>query len=250
MDWRRAKPLERRQVFPDGIALVLREPVAWVAHIHLAHQRIARGLRQNGCRGNRQAFCVAPHDRLLRDREIPDTARVDKNVLRFERKAFDRAAHGQQPGPVNIDAVDLVDLGEADRPGYGKPLDLTGKPIARGGIEFFRVIDTAYARPWQKYNRRCRHRPCKRAHPGFINACDVEQAALPVFALKAQQLAQTLTLRALRKKRRRATASRMAIAPARPSAFNAASVAASSGRPSTTWRRRALESESLGTEVF
>ena len=112
-------------------------------------------------------------------------------------KRFDGAAHGQKAGPVDIDAVDLLDLGESDRPRHSAPLDLDCELVPGPRIELLRIVDSWNPRPWLKYDRRGRHRPRERTHAGFIDAGDVQHAGGPKRVLELQQLAQSLPLRAV-----------------------------------------------------
>ena len=57
------------------------------------------------------------------------TARVEQDVLWGREKSFDGAAHGQEAGPVDIDAVDLLDFSEGDRLRHSALLDLGFEPV-------------------------------------------------------------------------------------------------------------------------
>lgn len=53
-----------------AVALMLSQPVAWVARIQALHVRIALGLRQNGGTGNAQATRIAFDEGCLRNIEL------------------------------------------------------------------------------------------------------------------------------------------------------------------------------------
>ena len=154
-------------------------------------------------------------------------------MLRGGKKCFDGAAHGQKARPVDIDPVDLLDLGESDRPRHGAALDLDCELVPGPRIELLRIVDAWNPRSWLEYDCSSGDRPCERTHAGFIDAGNVQHAGGPKRGLELQQLAQSLPLRAVFA-RRRAMASRMDRAPGRGSARNAASVSASSLRASMT----------------
>ena len=48
---------------------------------------------------------------------VAQPAAVDQQVLGGRGQRLDRPPHRRQAGPVDVDAVDLLDLGERDRPG-------------------------------------------------------------------------------------------------------------------------------------
>src|SRR5262245_52288928 len=184
-------------MFADGIALVPGKAVARMLGVELVHQRIARRLGQDRGGGDAEAAAVAFDDVLLRNRQIFEPPRIEQEMLRCERQALDRAAHGQEPGPVDVDGIDLLDFGEGNRPGDGARPDLGREPVARGRIELLRIVDARNARPGREHDGGGRHWPGERAHAGFVDARDMQHAAGPNGVFKAQQVAQALTLGAI-----------------------------------------------------
>jgi len=188
------EPLERGQMRADGIALMLGEAIARILCIQLVHERIPSGFGQDRGSRNGQAQAVSLHDCLLWYREILESPSIEEEVLGHQGKAVHRAAHGKEPGPVNVDAIDLLDFGEGDRPCDSARPDLCRESVSRCRIELLRIIDAGNSRSGCEHDGRGRHGPGERAHAGFINAGDMQHAAGPKGAFKAQQLAQTLTL--------------------------------------------------------
>src|SRR5262249_19931644 len=101
MHGRGAKLLECYQVLAHRVALVLREPVAGMLGVELAHQGIASGLGENRCRGNGQTLGVTLDDGLLGCTQVAEAPRVEEEVLRRQGETFDRTAHGEQTGPAD-----------------------------------------------------------------------------------------------------------------------------------------------------
>ena len=64
-------------------------------------------------------------------------------------------------------------------------------------VELLRIVDAGNPRFWREDHGRGRHRPGERAHAGFVDAGDVQNARGPKRALELQELAQSLPLRAI-----------------------------------------------------
>ena len=60
------------------------EAVAGMTRVERSHQRIARDLRENGGGRDTGGFGVALDNRLLRDRYLFQTFRVDQEMLRYD----------------------------------------------------------------------------------------------------------------------------------------------------------------------
>jgi hypothetical protein len=61
---------------------VFGEAIPGVTHVERSHQRIARDLRKNGSSRDTDGFGIALDNRLLRDRYLLQTFRVDQEMLR------------------------------------------------------------------------------------------------------------------------------------------------------------------------
>ena len=95
MNRRGAKAVERQEMLTHGIALVLRKSVTRMLGIQSVHESIPRGFGEDGGSCNRQAFTVALHDRLLGYGHIFETSRIEEQMLRLLRQAFDGTPHGE-----------------------------------------------------------------------------------------------------------------------------------------------------------
>ena len=120
-----------------GITLVIGESVAGMTRVERPHQRIARDLRQNGSCRDAGGFGVALDNRLLRDRYLFQTFRVDQEMLRRNSQPFHSPPHRKDAGPVDVDGVDLFDLDKRDGPGHRLFLDLNRESLPRTRIQLF-----------------------------------------------------------------------------------------------------------------
>src|SRR5579872_4078376 len=109
------------------------------------------------------------HDALLRDRHVTEAARIDEEVLRHDREGLDRAAHGEEPGPVDVDAVDLLRFDEGNRPGDGRLPDDRSEARALLGRKLLRIVDARHPAAGREDDRRGGYRPGERAHPRFVD---------------------------------------------------------------------------------
>ena len=197
MNGRGPEPLEHGQMLADRITLVLGKAIARILCIQLVHERIPSSFGQDGGSRNSQTSAVSLHDGLLRYREILEAPGIEKEVLRHQGKSLHGAAHGKEPGPVNVDSVDLLDFGERNRPCGSAHPDLRREFVSRRCIELLRIINAPNTTSGGEHDGGGRHGPSERAHAGLINAGNMQHAAVPKDAFIAQQLAQTLTLGAI-----------------------------------------------------
>jgi hypothetical protein len=93
VDRARAMLLERQHVLAHGVALMPREAIRRVLLIVIDHARVARGLGEDRCGGDRQAERVAMDDPRLLDGELGEAARVDQQMLGRDAQGLDRAAN-------------------------------------------------------------------------------------------------------------------------------------------------------------
>src|SRR5262245_29732857 len=124
MDRRGTEQLERSQVLPYGIALVPGKTVTRVHGVEPVHDSIARGLGKDRSGGNRHAASVTLNDGTLGYLELLEPPRIEQDVLGGHAEALERATHGELTGPIDINGVDLLHFGKADRPGRGRCLYL------------------------------------------------------------------------------------------------------------------------------
>src|SRR3954453_14504286 len=103
-------------VSANRITLMIGEAVSGVTRVERPHQRVARDLRKNGGSRDTGGFRVALDNRLLRDRYLFQTFRVDQEMLRDYSQAFNSPPHRENARPVDVDGVDLLDFDKHNRP--------------------------------------------------------------------------------------------------------------------------------------
>src|SRR3954454_16955402 len=103
-------------VSANRITLVIGEAVARMTRVERAHQRIARDLRKNGGSRDTGGFRGALDNRLLGDRYLFQTFRVDQKMLWDHSQAFNSPPHCENARPVDVDGIDFLDFDKRDRP--------------------------------------------------------------------------------------------------------------------------------------
>jgi hypothetical protein len=99
------------------VALVLAEAILREPSAEVAHNRVARDLRDHARGGDGEAVAIAVDDRRLRQGKWKYGQPVDEDVLRFKGQSGDRDSHRFVGRAQNIDHVDLDRVNDADRPG-------------------------------------------------------------------------------------------------------------------------------------
>lgn len=141
-----AKLGERFIVSRNRVALVIRESVAGVTHVEGPHDGVALYFREDRGGGDAGGLGVAFDDGLLRNVDFLQPLRIDQQLLRRQSKPADRMLHSLDARPINIDRVDLLDLGKRHTPTLSLFLYLLREFFAGCRVEFFRVVDPDYAR--------------------------------------------------------------------------------------------------------
>ena len=100
-------------------------------------------------------------------------------MLRHQRQARERELHRAQPGVVDVDAVDLVDLDDADADRRRTAPNLHVELDAPIGVERLRVVDAVDLGPRREDHRRGDDRAGERSHADLVDAGDVHDAGLP-----------------------------------------------------------------------
>src|SRR5205809_1356050 len=130
MDVAGAEARQRREMLGCRISLVAVEAVLRVAQVKRVHLGVARGLGED--RGGRdhgmQRIAVDDGPRPAAD--LGAMPAVDSDFFRGDRERLDRAPHGEQRGPENIEPVDLLDASSRDGPSDGALLDAPGEHLA------------------------------------------------------------------------------------------------------------------------
>src|SRR5262245_2924986 len=142
----------------NGVALVLTKTVARMLGVQPKHQSVTGSFGKNRCGSDRHALAVTLDDGMLGQLQLLQTPRIEQDMLWCEGEAFDRATHGKLTGPVDVDAVDLLHLGESHTPRQGRLLYLGGKSISACGIELLGIVNSRQPRSRRKDDGRRRYR--------------------------------------------------------------------------------------------
>src|SRR5688572_12360740 len=186
VDRARPEPADRVLVLGRAVTLVALEAVSGMLARELVHEAIAVDLRDDRRRSDRKIEAVALVEAILRHVDAGDRARVDEHVLRPHRQCFDGAPHREQPRVIDVDGVDLRDLGSADGDRARGRADTPPGFHALLDIELFRIVDAVELRVRREHDRGRDHGAGERAHADLVDAGDVLDAGAPQHALEVQ----------------------------------------------------------------
>ena len=155
------------------------ESVSGMVAVQVAHQAVAVHLRDDARRSDGDALRVALDDRLLRDGEVAQAARVEQHVLRRRREGEHRAAQSEQSRVVDVDRIDLRDFRAADAHRHAAGADLRFERVPLLGRQLLGVVHALDARSRPEDYRGGDHRPGERRHPNFVDARHQRQPLLP-----------------------------------------------------------------------
>ncbi len=165
--------MQFNQVQLRAVAFVLAEAIFGKARAEVAHNRVARDLRDHARRGNAEAVAIAIDNRRLWERKRKNREAIDQHVIGTRSQRFNGGAHCLVSGAEDVDRINLDRIDDSDRPRdqfvrnqflvnffatfRQQLLGIVQPPV----LEFFR----------QDYSRRD-DRSGQRAAPRFINAGD------------------------------------------------------------------------------
>jgi hypothetical protein len=98
------------------VALVLAEAIFREPSAEVAHNRVARDLRNDARGGDGEAVAIAVDDRGLRQGKGEHRQPIDEDVLRLKSQGSDRDSHRFVGRAQNIDRIDLDRVYDPDRP--------------------------------------------------------------------------------------------------------------------------------------
>ena len=99
-----------------AVTFVLAETIFRETRAEIAHNRIARHLRNDARGRDREAVAIAVDDRRLRERKWKHRQAVDEDVLRLKGEAGDGDSHRLVGRAQDVDRIDLDRVDNADRP--------------------------------------------------------------------------------------------------------------------------------------
>ena len=102
-----------------AVAFVLAEAILRETGAEVAHNRVARDLRDHAGGRDAEAIAIAINDRRLRQRKREYGKAVDEDVLGRGGQRLERGAHRLMSGAEDIDRVNLDCIDHAHRPKDG-----------------------------------------------------------------------------------------------------------------------------------
>lgn len=163
-----------------AVALVLAEAILWEAGAEVAHNRVARDLRDDARGRDAEAVAIAVDDRGLRQRERKHGQPIDERMLGLRGQGFQCGAHRFVRGAQNIDRIDLDRVDYADCPENGAVRsEILVNLLALLRQELFGIIQPPVLEFFWQDNRGRYHRAGQGAAAGFVDASyrrDTERA--------------------------------------------------------------------------
>src|SRR5262245_13725815 len=186
MNWRRAEPPHSVLMLSRAVTLVPLETVTRVLTREVIHEAVAMRLGDDRRGRDREVDAVPFIEAVLRDVNARDVARVDEHVLRADRQRLHGAPHREQAGVVDIDAVDLLDVGAADRDRDGDGANSALGVLALLEVELLRIINARELRMRRKHNCGGDYGTGHRTHSDLVNSRDDLHARTPQYSFEVQ----------------------------------------------------------------
>src|SRR3982750_1735165 len=113
MQWARPQDVQGLDVFARAIAFVSRQREPRITTIEIAHERVARRLRENRRRADRRNTGIPFDHRLEQAFEAETVApwtpiAINEDTLRRDGEPEKRPSHGKHGGLQDVDAVDFL----------------------------------------------------------------------------------------------------------------------------------------------
>ena len=170
-----------------AVTFVLAEAIFRETRAEVAHNRIARHLRDHARGRDREAVAIAVDDRRLREWEGEDGQAVNEDVFRLNRESRNCNPHRLMTRAQNVDCIDLDGVHDADRPRDRIVRDqVVINLFALFRQQLLRVVQPPVPEFFRKNNRRCYDRSGERAAACFIDAGDRGNPERAQFAFMAK----------------------------------------------------------------
>jgi len=161
------------QVKLCSVAFVLAETIFRKTGAEVAHNRVARDLRDYARGRDAEAVTIAIDDSRLRQREGQHRQAVDQDMLGLNGETGQGESHRLVGCPQNIDRVDLDGIDDADGPAnrvVGGDVSINLLPFLRQ--QLFGIVQLPVPEFFGKDNRRRYDGTCESAPSGLINTGD------------------------------------------------------------------------------
>ena len=182
--------MEFQEVEFGAVTFVLAETIFRETRAEVAHNRIARHLRDHARGRDREAVAIAIDDRRLRKWEGEHRQAVDEDVLGWNRECLEGCAHRFVSRAQYVDRVDLDRIDHADRPRDRTVRDeIVVNLFALLRQKLFGIVQLPVPKFLRQNNRRCYNRPGERAAARFIDARDGGNSKRAQFAFMPESAA-------------------------------------------------------------
>ena len=159
------------------IALVAGQTIARPLSIELQHLAVASDLGDDRRGADRRLDPIATDDGPRRHVEGRAEPAIDEHPVRPTRQGADGAGHRQQGRVMNVQVVDLLDLGAAQGPAERLLADHRGEHLATLLAEFLRVHQAGYRPCRVEYDRGGDHRSGQGTASDLVDATDQDTHA-------------------------------------------------------------------------
>jgi hypothetical protein len=182
--------MEFQEVEFGAVTFVLAEAIFRETRAEVAHNRVARHLRDHTRGRDREAGAIAVDDRGLRQRERGYGQAVDEDVLWLNRESSDCDPHRLVARAQNIDGIDLDGINHANRPGDRVVREqLVVNLFALFRQKLFRIVQLFVPEFFRKNNRRRYDRPGQRPASCLVDAGDGGNSERAQFAFMPESAA-------------------------------------------------------------
>jgi hypothetical protein len=182
--------MEFQEVEFGAVTFVLAETILGEPRTEVAHNRIARHLRDHARGRDREAVAIAVNDRRLRQRKGKHRQAIDEDVFGSKGESVEGRAHRLVSRAQNVDRIDLDGIDDADRP-RDRPVrnEIVVNLFAFLPQELLGIVQLLVPKFFRKNNRRRYNRPGERPASRFINAGDGRNSERAQFALMPESAA-------------------------------------------------------------
>ena len=171
------------QVQLRPVAFVLAETIFRETRAEVAHNRVARDLRDDAGRGDAQTVAITIDDGRLRQGKGENRKAIDEHVFRLAGQRLERRPHGFVGRAQNIDLVDLHGVDHSHGPEDGavrRQVVVNLLPFFRQ--ELLRIVQLPVPEFFGKNYSGGYHRAGQGAAARFINAGDAGDTECAKFA--------------------------------------------------------------------
>lgn len=190
MDRARAMRMKLREVQLRAVTFVLAEAILRKTRAEIAHDHIARDLRDDARSRDTEAEAIAIDDRRLRKREGEHGQAINERVIGLRAERGNGSTHRFVGRAQNVDFINLRGIDNADGPDdRAVPRDLAVDFFAPLGEKLLRIVEATMAELFRKNSGRGHDWSGKRAATSFINSGDTRETDRAQFPLVSESAA-------------------------------------------------------------